>query len=128
MTTSTVITDNYDIELPYLQSIVYGTGTNQATSYTIQQTNTAVKWIFKQISVENLNANSTGTTVALYLNNILLAPSYFLVPTPKGLGAAATGLPYVVMQSSDSLLVEFSGATVGDQINIQGLYTEVIAT
>lgn len=117
---------DYDVMIPFLQSIVFGTGSNQATSYTIQQTNTSVRWIFKQLAVENQNTASTSTTVALYLNGVLLSPSSYLIPTPNGLGAVASGLPYIVLQYSDQLQVSFGGATAGDLIKIQGLYTELL--
>lgn len=122
----------YDIEISYLQSFVYGNSPGatppQATSFTIQQTNPSARWAFKQLAVENLNAASGGTTVAMYLNGLLIAPSTFLTPTPKGIGTVASGLPWIVLQASDQLVVEVQGASTGDQINVQGLYVEVAAS
>ena len=119
----------YDVELAYLASIVFGTNAGatpaQATSATIAQTNPAVKWVFKQIAVENTNAASAATTVALYLNGVLIAPSAFMTPTPNGLGVSASGLPWIVLGSTDTLVIDVQGATVGDQIKIQGLYVQV---
>lgn len=123
---------DYDVEIAYLESFIYGTNPGatppQATSFTIQQTNPAVKWIFKQVAVENNNAASGNTTVTLYLNNVLLAPSSFMTPTPRGIGTAAAGLPYAVLSSTDTLMVAVTGATTGDQITVQGLYTQVTTT
>lgn len=122
----------YDIEIPYQQSFVFGTNPGatppQATSFTISQTNPAAKWVFKQLAVENQNAASAGTTVAMYLNNVLIAPSSYMSPTPKGVGTVASGLPWIVLQASDQLLIEVQGAATGDQINVQGLYVEVASS
>lgn len=115
----------YDVQTPYLQSFVYGTGSEQSTSFTIQSNNPSQLWVFKQLGVENNNAASGSTTVALYLNGVLIAPSAYLTPTPGGLGTSASGLPYLVLQSTDQLSVSITGATAGDQIKVLGLYTEV---
>ena len=117
---------DYDRMIPYLQSFVYGTGADQKTSFDITQTNPAVRWIFKQLAVENTNSKSTNTTVALYLNKVLLAPSSYMTPTPNGLGVAASGQPYIVLNVTDTLTVALTGATGGDEINVQGLYTEMM--
>jgi hypothetical protein len=117
----------YDALLPFQQSFLYGTGVGQAKSYTIQQTNSAVVWVFKEIAVENNNAASASTTATLYLNNVLLSPSTYLIPTTNGLGITADGLPYIPLLMSDQLTISIAGATIGDQITIQGLYTEILA-
>lgn len=116
----------YDTLIPYQDSFLYGTGAGHATSFTIQQTNSAVVWVFKEIAVESNNAASASTTATLYLNNVLLSPSTFLIPTTNGLGITADGLPYIPLQMSDQLMISIAGATVGDQITIQGLYTEIL--
>lgn len=122
----------YDVQQPYLQSFVYGTGVGQAVSFTIQSNNPSQLWVFKQLGVENDNPASGNTTVALYLNGVMVAPSAYLTPTTGSVGAvggalgtSAAGLPYLVLQSSDQLIVSVAGATAGDQIKVLGLYTEV---
>lgn len=116
---------DYDLEIPYLQSFTYGTGVRQQTSFDIVNTNPSDVMVFKQIAVENLNAASVATTAAIYLNGVLIAPSSYMSPTPHGLGVTATGLPYLVLQMSDKITISITGATTGDQLEVQGLYTEV---
>lgn len=116
---------DYDVLIPYLKSFIFGTTGTRATSFTIEQDNPAVKWVFKQLAVESNNAASAATTAAMYLNGVLISPSSFMSPTPNGLGVAASGQPYLVLQVSDKLTIAINGATVGDQIEIQGLYSSI---
>lgn len=120
-----MVSPDYDVMIPYLQSFTFGSGSGQKTSFDITQTNPAVKWVFKQVAVENLNGASASTTVALYLNSVLIAPSAFMTPTPHGLGVCASGQPYLTLQATDKLTVAVQGATAGDEIEVQGLYTSV---
>lgn len=91
----------------------------------ITPNNPAVKWIIKQVGVENLNFASAATTVTLYHNGYILAPSAFLTPTPNGLAASASGEPYTELAYSETLSVMLQGATLGDVIRVNAEYDEV---